>query len=117
MISFSPSEEQQMIVTMVKQFATDELRKVYRECDEKGEIPIHIVKTAWEMGLVSTGIPEDYGGGGGKHSAVTGTLIAEALAWGDLSIAMHVLSPALVAFPILDMGTDIQDHASIKRPH
>ncbi len=27
MISFSPSEEQQMIVNMVKQFATDEIRK------------------------------------------------------------------------------------------
>jgi acyl-CoA dehydrogenase len=105
MISFSPSEEQQMIVTMVKQFATDQIRKVYRECEEKGEIPDQLVNTAWEMGLVSTGIPEDCGGGGGEHSAVTGALIAEALAWGDLSIAMHVLCPALVAFPILEMGT------------
>jgi len=105
MLSFSPSEEQQMIVTMVKQFAADSIRKVYRDCDEKGEIPDNVIKTAWEMGLVSTGIPEDCGGGGGEHSAVTGTLLAEELAWGDLSIAMHVLSPALAAFPILEMGT------------
>ncbi len=105
MISFSPSEEQQMIVTMVKQFANDGLREVYRECDEKGEIPSDIVNTAWEIGLVSTGIPEAYGGGGGEHSAVTGSLIAEALAWGDLAIAMHILSPALMVFPILEMGT------------
>ena len=27
MISFSPSEEQQMIMNMVKQFANDEMRK------------------------------------------------------------------------------------------
>jgi len=36
MISFSPTEEQEMIVNMVKQFASDEMRKIYRECDESG---------------------------------------------------------------------------------
>lgn len=105
MISFSPTEEQQMIVTMVKQFANDEMRKVYRESDESGEIPSRIIDTAWGMGLVSLGIPEEYGGPGGEHSALTGALLAEELAWGDLSMAMHILSPALAAFPILEMGT------------
>ncbi|MBM3173550.1 MAG: acyl-CoA dehydrogenase family protein, partial [Chloroflexi bacterium] len=60
MISFSPTEEQQMIVNMVRQFAEDEMRKVYRECDESGEIPDRIVSTAWNLGLVSTSIPEVY---------------------------------------------------------
>jgi len=108
MISFSPSEEQQMIVKMVKQFADDEIRKIYRECDESGEIPGHIIDTAWKLGLVSTSIPEDYGGLGGEHSAITGALIAEELAWGDLSIAMHILCPGLVVYPILEMGTEEQ---------
>jgi acyl-CoA dehydrogenase len=108
MISFSPSEEQQMIVTMVKQFANDEMRKVYMECDESGEIPGRVIDTAWQMGLVSTSIPEEYGGLGGEHSAITGALIAEELAWGDLSMAMHILCPALVVYPILDMGTEEQ---------
>jgi acyl-CoA dehydrogenase len=108
MISFSPTEEQQMIMTLVRQFANDEMRKVYRECDENGEIPAHIVETAWAMGLVSSGIPEKYGGPGGEHSAITGALIAEELAWGDLSMTMHVLCPALAAYPILEMGTEEQ---------
>ena len=108
MISFSPTEEQQMIVKLVKQFANDEMRKIYRECDENDEIPGHIVETAWAMGLVSSGIPEKYGGPGGEHSAITGALIAEELAWGDLSMAMHILSPALVVYPILEMGTEEQ---------
>jgi acyl-CoA dehydrogenase len=108
MISFSPTEEQQMIVKLVKQFANDEMRKVYRECDENGEIPGHIIDTAWAMGLVSSGIPEEYGGPGGEHSAVTGALIAEELAWGDLSMAMQILSPALVVYPILEVGTEEQ---------
>jgi len=108
MISFSPTEEQQMIVSMVKQFASDEMRKIYRECDESGEIPDSIIDTAWKMGLIASNIPEDYGGFGGEHSAITGSLIAEELAWGDLSMTIHVLCPALFSYPILEMGTETQ---------
>jgi len=35
-------------------------------------------------------------------------LVAEELAWGDLSMAMHILCPALVAFPILENGSEEQ---------
>ena len=108
MISFSPTEEQQMIVSMAKQFSNDEMRKIYRQCDEDGDIPNRVTDTAWKMGLVSSGIPESYGGAGGDRSAVTGTLIAEELAWGDLSMTMHILCPALFAYPILDMGSETQ---------
>lgn len=108
MISFSPTEEQQMIVSMAKQFANDEMRKIYRQCDEDGDIPDRVTDTAWKMGLTSSGIPESYGGAGGERSAVTGSLIAEELAWGDLSMTMHILCPALFSYPILDMGSETQ---------
>jgi acyl-CoA dehydrogenase len=108
MISFTPTEEQQMIVTLVKQFANDEMRKIYRECDENDEIPTRILETAWAMGLVSSAIPEKYGGPGGEQSAITGALLAEELAWGDLSMAMAILSPSLVIVPILALGTEEQ---------
>jgi acyl-CoA dehydrogenase len=108
MISFSPTEEQQMIVSMAKQFANDEMRKIYRECDESGEIPASVIDTAWKMGLTSSSIPEEYGGPGGEHSAITGSLIGEELAWGDLSMTMHILCPALFAYPVLEMGTETQ---------
>ncbi len=108
MISFSLSEDQQMIVNMVKQFATDELRQAYRVFDESGQIPAHIIDPAGEMGFISSSIPEEYGGLGEQHSSLTGSLIAEELAWGDLSMAMHILCPALAVFPILEMGTGAQ---------
>ena len=108
MISFSPTEEQQMIVSMAKQFANDEMRKIYRQCDENGVIPEDVIDSAWKMGLTSGGIPESYGGPGGERSAITGALIAEELAWGDLSMTMHILSPALFAYPVLEMGTEAQ---------
>ncbi len=108
MISFSPTEEQKMIISMVRQFASEEMRKVYRQCDETGDIPDSLIDTAWKMGLISSNIPEEYGGAGGGHSAITGSLLSEELAWGDLSIAMHILCPALFAYPILEMGTEVQ---------
>jgi len=108
MISFNPTEEQQMIVSMAKQFANDEMRRMYRQCDENGTIPEGVIDTAWKMGLTSGSIPEAYGGPGGERSAITGSLIAEELAWGDLSMTMHALCPALFAYPILEMGTDAQ---------
>jgi alkylation response protein AidB-like acyl-CoA dehydrogenase len=97
-----------MIVSMAKQFATDEMRTIYRQCEESGEIPDHVIDTAWKMGLTSSSIPEACGGPGGEQSAVTGSLIAEELAWGDLSMAMHILCPALFIYPVLGMGTDAQ---------
>jgi acyl-CoA dehydrogenase len=105
MISFSPSEEQKMIVNTVKQFATDVMRKKFRECDEAGEISADIINAAWELGLAVSCIPEEHGGAGWDHSALTGTLLAEELAWGDLSMAMHILAPSLAILPIVEAGT------------
>lgn len=105
MISFSPSEDQLMIVNMVRQFATDEMRKFFRQADETGEIPANIIDKAWGMGLVSSCIPQRFGGAGEEHSVLTAVLMAEELAWGDLSMAMHILSPSLVLIPILLAGS------------
>ena len=108
MISFSPSEEQKMVINTVKQFATDVMRKKYRECEESGEIPAEVIDTAWELGLVISCIPEEHGGAGWEHSAVTGALLAEELAWGDLAMALHMLTPSLAILPIVEMGTEEQ---------
>jgi acyl-CoA dehydrogenase len=81
------------------------MRKVYRQSDESGQIPSALINTAWEMGLVSSCIPAEHGGLGEAGSAVTGALIAEELAWGDLSMTLHMLCPCLTVYPIVEMGT------------
>ena len=108
MISFSMTDEQKMIVDAVSRFATREMREAARECDETGEVPQKLIDTAWELGLVASQIPEEYGGFGDEHSALTGVLVAETLAYGDLSIALHAMAPGLLAFPVLIGGTDEQ---------
>jgi len=107
MISFEMTEEQKMIVEAVSKFAIEEMREAARECDEAGQVPRELVDTAWEFELIASHVPEEYDGFG-EHSALTGVLVTEDLAYGDLSTAMHALAPGLVAFPILEAGTDEQ---------
>jgi alkylation response protein AidB-like acyl-CoA dehydrogenase len=104
-IDFEPSEEQQLIVDTVRQFAENEVRPKARECDEAGALAPGVLGAAHELSLVANALPEAVGGGG-ERSAVTGALIAEELAWGDLSLALGALSPSLVALPVADFGSD-----------
>ena len=108
MISFELSEEQRMIRDTVAAFANDEIRPAAREADETGTIPPVLVAKSWELGLVRGAIPEQFGGYGDQRSAVTGAIVGEELAFGDLSIALHVLAPRLLAYPVLEMGTGEQ---------
>jgi acyl-CoA dehydrogenase len=108
MISFELTEEQRMILDTVESFARDEIRPAARAADEEGHVPAELVRKIWDLGLVRSVLPEEFGGDGGQRSAVTGAVAGEALAYGDLSIAVHALAPRLAAYPILEMGTDEQ---------
>src|SRR3990172_3376266 len=107
MIDLEPSDDQQLIVETVRQFAAQELRPLSRKCDEAGELDVSVFAKAHELGLVANALPAAHGGGG-ERSAVTAALVAEELAWGDLSLALAILSPALLALPVADFGSDAQ---------
>jgi alkylation response protein AidB-like acyl-CoA dehydrogenase len=106
-IDFEPTDEQQLIAETVRQFAAHEIRPRARECDEVRKLPDDVLSGAHELGLVANALPTDFGGGG-ERSAVTGALVAEELAHGDLAIALAVLSPSLLALPIAEFGSDEQ---------
>jgi alkylation response protein AidB-like acyl-CoA dehydrogenase len=107
MIDFEPTEEQALIIETVHQFAENEIRPKARECDETGAIDAGVLAGAHELGLVANGLPEAHGGGG-EPSAITGCLIAEELAWGDLSTALAILSPSLLGVPVSVLGNAAQ---------
>jgi alkylation response protein AidB-like acyl-CoA dehydrogenase len=106
MISFQPSDEQQLVRDSVAAFAAEQIRPAAREADESGEIPEGLVQQAWELGLVQMAIPEACGGHGEQRSAITSALVCEELGWGDLSIALHVLAPRLLTYPVIELGSD-----------
>jgi alkylation response protein AidB-like acyl-CoA dehydrogenase len=107
LIDFEPTEEQQLIVETVRQFAANEVRPQAHECCESRALPDEVLNHAHELGLVANGLPEAWGGGGDR-SALTGALVCEELAWGDLSIALAILSPSLIALPVADFGSEEQ---------
>jgi alkylation response protein AidB-like acyl-CoA dehydrogenase len=106
-IDFEPSDEQSLVVETVRQFAENEIRPAARDGDEAGALPAGVLEHAHELGLVANSLEERVGGGGDR-SAVTAALVLEELAWGDLAIALGILSPALSALPIQDFGSEAQ---------
>ena len=108
MIAFTPTEEQRMITDSVAAFARDAMVPRARDADEAGAVPADVIATGWDLGVVQGTIPEEYGGFGTPRSAVTGVLVAEELGYGDLSMALHLLAPRLLAQPVLDYGTPAQ---------
>ena len=108
MISFTPNDEQQLIIETVRRYAAERVRPAAHDADETGETPKEIVETGWELGLLPSALPEEFGGFGDEHSAVAGALAAEELGYGDLSIALYLLAPNLFGLPILHCGTDEQ---------
>ncbi len=110
MLDFRMDEEQKMLTDAISRFARERLRKVYRDAEEEKLLPMDVVKSGWELGILPTGIPEKYGGFG-EYSIVTGAIAAEEFAWGDLAIALGVMAPNLVAIPLMLYGTDAQKEA------
>ena len=86
MISFAPTEEQEVVRETLRGFATEELRSVARDCDEQSAIPEALLESTWELGLTSTQIPDAYGGGGEARSPLTNALVLEELAFGDVRV-------------------------------
>jgi alkylation response protein AidB-like acyl-CoA dehydrogenase len=89
-------------------FAASAIRPIARDCDEESEIPSDFLDTVWELGLTSTQIPEEFGGGGESRSPITNVILLEELAHGDATLALAALAPSLFANAIVDFGTPDQ---------
>jgi alkylation response protein AidB-like acyl-CoA dehydrogenase len=111
MISFGPTEEQELIRDTVREFAQSEMTEIARPADEAEEVPADFLQRTWELGLVNSAIPEALGGGGMERSPLTSALVFEELAAGDASLAVAAVAPSLFVNAILDFGTDEQQKA------
>jgi acyl-CoA dehydrogenase len=114
MIDFELDQEQQMLAGAIGRFAGDRVRKVFRDADEEGKIPAEVLRAGWEIGLLPSSIPEQYGGFG-DHSTVTGAIALEGFAWGDLATALSIFTPANVALPVLLAGSENQKESILPR--
>jgi len=104
----TPTEDEQMLVDVVSEFAEEVVRPAAADANEACEAPEALLKASLDIGLPVLGLPESLGGVSEERSAMAGTLVAEALAKGDLGLAVAALAPGAVATAIGLWGTDEQ---------
>ena len=63
-MDFRLSKEQEMIRTMVAEFAEREIKPKAQEIDETGEFPWENIKKMAKLNLLGLPIPNEYGGAG-----------------------------------------------------
>ncbi len=97
LFDLTPDDEQQMLRESVRDFGLAKLRPAARDADEACTAPVELLAQANELGLTMVGVPEELGGAVAERSAVTTVLMAEALAQGDMGIAVACLAPAGVS--------------------
>lgn len=105
-MDFSLTPEQAEIKDLAMKFARNEMMPKAAEFDEKAQMPLEILRKAWELGLVNTCIPTEYGGNG--FSAIDSMIITEALAYGCMGMNTAIMANDLALLPIVIGGNDEQ---------
>lgn len=104
----TPTEDEQMLVDVVSEFAADVLRPAAADADAACTAPAEVLDGSGEIGLPLLGVPESLGGITEERSTVAATLVGEALAHGDMGLAVATLAPGAVATALSLWGTDEQ---------
>src|SRR3954466_11148718 len=89
---------------MTHDFAAKEMRPVAWEYDRDGTWPQEILEKAWELGIMNSHIPEEYGGPGLGY--LDGCLIEEEIGWGCSGIGTSIACNGLATAPIMLGASD-----------
>ncbi len=106
MINYALSEEQTQLQELARKFTKEEIIPKAPHHDETGEYPREIATKAWEIGLMNTHVPQEYGGLG--LGVLEGCIITEELAYGCTGIATAMEANTLAAAPVIVAGNDEQ---------
>jgi acyl-CoA dehydrogenase len=104
MVDFTLTDEQKNLRELAHDFAEKEIRPVAWEYDRDGTWPAEILQKAWEVGLMNTHVPEEYGGPGLGY--LDGCLIEEELSWGCSGIQTTLGCNGLATAPIALGGSE-----------
>jgi alkylation response protein AidB-like acyl-CoA dehydrogenase len=101
----TPDDDQKMIVETVNEFAEEFLRPAARDADEAATYPLELIDKAAELGITAIKVPEDFDGIAENRTTVTSALVVEALAYGDMGLALPILAPGGVASALAHWGS------------
>lgn len=108
LFDLTPSEEQQMLCDAVRDVAEGELRPAAADANEAGKAPEAVLRATEDLGIHLLGVPESLGGVGQTRSVVTQMLVTEALAQGDMSLAVACLAPMAATSALVQWGNASQ---------
>ena len=101
----TPDDDQKMIVETVDEFAEEILRPAAHDADDAATYPPDLIAKAAELGITAINVPEDFDGIAAHRYTVTNALVAEALAYGDMGLALPILAPGGVASALTNWGS------------
>jgi alkylation response protein AidB-like acyl-CoA dehydrogenase len=101
----TPDDDQKMILETVNEFAEEILRPAAHDADDAATYPADLIAKAAELGVTAINIPEDFDGIAEHRATVTNALVAEALAYGDMGLALPILAPGGVASALTHWGS------------
>jgi alkylation response protein AidB-like acyl-CoA dehydrogenase len=110
----TPDDDQKLIEETVKEFAEEILRPAAYDADAAAAYPKDLVAKAAELGVTAINIPEDFDGIAAHRATVTNALVAEALAYGDMGLALPILAPSGVASALTHWGSADQQATYLK---
>jgi acyl-CoA dehydrogenase len=103
-VDFTLTDEQKALRELAHDFAEKEIRPKAWEYDKDGTWPQDIIDKAWEVGLMNTHVPEQYGGPGASY--MDGCLIEEELSWGCSGIQTSLGANGLAGAPVVLGGSE-----------
>jgi acyl-CoA dehydrogenase len=104
MVDFTLNDEQRNLREMAHDFAMKEIRPVAWDYDRDGTWPQDIIEKAWDVGLMNSHIPEEYGGPGAGF--LDGCVIEEELSWGCSGIQTSLGCNGLATTPVMLGGSE-----------
>jgi butyryl-CoA dehydrogenase len=101
------TEEQQLLLRSVREFAEAEVKPLARELDETGRFPRDTFKKAAELGLTGISMPEEHGGAGMDHICYEIVIEEISRVCASTSVILSVQN-SLYCDPIHRFGTEEQ---------
>ena len=108
LFDITPSDEQQMLRDSVHGFAMEQLRPAALAADSACAASAELLKQSADLGITLMSVPEELGGAGTERSAMTNVLVTEAMAQGDMGLAVACLAPAAVSNALVLWGNEQQ---------
>jgi alkylation response protein AidB-like acyl-CoA dehydrogenase len=100
-----PTEEQEMIQDTMRRFASEVIAEAAEAADGSCTAPDEVLNGIQELGLLTLAVPSELGGDAESRSPLNNVIALEALATGDIGLALAAASPLGVACALVDFGT------------